>query len=116
MLTLGAIVVTISMHNYFQVCLFFNENLIRRDLVDFFQQRPEFQVLRASLYVAMGIVQYYSSITISNSPASVGLFGVLCAPHVYWLLPEDEFWDLGPMVTCLILMVRFFSSNLSCTS
>jgi adiponectin receptor len=66
MLTLGVVVVSISMSNYFQ--------------------RPEFQALRASLYVAMG------------------LFGVLCAPHVYLMYSSEELQGLVPMCLRLILM------------
>jgi len=68
MLALGALVVTISMSNYFQ--------------------RPQFQVLRASLYVAMG------------------LFGVLFAPHVYLITPTSaELWGFMPSCSYLLLMV-----------
>lgn len=66
MLALGVLVVSISMSNYFQ--------------------KPEFQALRASLYVAMG------------------LFGALCAPHVYILSSSEELAGLMPVCIRLALM------------
>lgn len=63
----GALVVYISMSSYFQ--------------------RPEFQGLRASLYIGMA------------------LFGVICAPHIIYIFPPDkDIWTLTPLVFRLLMM------------